>query len=109
MSNAIMIAFTGINDPEHEGEFNEWYDTVHAPGTLQVPGVVSCRRYKLSTTQMMPSDLPEFLAVYEIDPAALATLPKELGEKAAAGVITSHELMKLGMVAMYEPLSEPQA
>lgn len=109
MPNAILIAFTGISDPSREAEFNEWYDTVHAPGTLQVPGVVSCRRYKLSNSQMMPSDLPEFLAVYEVDPAMIDTLPKELGAKASAGVITTHELMKLGMVAVYEPLSEPKA
>jgi hypothetical protein len=32
--------------PEHEAEFNEWYDHEHIPALAAVPGVLSARRFK---------------------------------------------------------------
>src|SRR5207253_1778401 len=38
--NAMNIA------PEHEGEFNEWYDKEHIPALAAVPGVLCARRFR---------------------------------------------------------------
>jgi len=38
--NAMNVA------PEHEAEFNEWYDHEHIPALAAVPGVLSARRFK---------------------------------------------------------------
>jgi hypothetical protein len=32
--------------PEHEAEFNEWYNTEHVPALAAVPGTLSARRYR---------------------------------------------------------------
>jgi hypothetical protein len=32
--------------PEHEAEFNEWYDHEHIPALSAVPGVLSARRFR---------------------------------------------------------------
>ena len=32
--------------PEHEHEFNEWYNTEHIPALGSVPGIVCARRYR---------------------------------------------------------------
>ena len=32
--------------PEHENEFNEWYNTEHLPALGAVPGVLAARRYR---------------------------------------------------------------
>ena len=32
--------------PEHEAEFNEWYDHEHIPALAAVPGVLSARRFR---------------------------------------------------------------
>ena len=32
--------------PEHEHEFNEWYNTEHIPALGAVPGVLCARRYR---------------------------------------------------------------
>ena len=37
--NAMNVA------PEHEAEFNEWYDTEHIPALAAVPGTLCARRY----------------------------------------------------------------
>jgi len=33
-------------EPEHEAEFNEWYDHEHIPALAGVPGVLAARRFK---------------------------------------------------------------
>jgi hypothetical protein len=38
--NAMSVA------PEHEHEFNEWYNTEHVPALGSVPGVLCARRYR---------------------------------------------------------------
>ena len=38
--NAMNVA------PEHEAEFNEWYDHEHIPALAAVPGVLSARRFR---------------------------------------------------------------
>ena len=38
--NAMNIA------PEHEAEFNEWYDKEHIPALAAVPGVLGARRFR---------------------------------------------------------------
>ena len=38
--NAMSVA------PEHEREFNDWYDTEHIPALAAVPGTLCARRYR---------------------------------------------------------------
>jgi hypothetical protein len=33
--------------PEHEADFNDWYDREHLPGLAAVPGVVRATRYRV--------------------------------------------------------------
>ena len=68
---------------ELEPEFNRIYDTDHVPTILKVPGVRSCRRYRLehSTNEGMP----RYLAIYEVDTAEIINSPawqeaSDLGE-----------------------------
>jgi len=50
---------------EHEAEFNRVYDTEHVPDILTVPGVRSCRRYKLESSTRQ--ETPRYMAIYEVD------------------------------------------
>jgi hypothetical protein len=49
-------------DPQKEAEFNKVYDTEHIPLLLRVPGVLSARRYRTSTT-----GVPKYVAIYELE------------------------------------------
>lgn len=40
-----LLAFFMDVDPEHEAEFNEWYNSEHVPALAAVPGVLSARRF----------------------------------------------------------------
>lgn len=58
--NAMNVA------PEHESEFNEWYDHEHIPALAAVPGVLSARRFRdLKGTH-------RYLALYHLQSADIA-------------------------------------
>jgi len=42
--------------PEHENEFNEWYNVEHLPALAGVPGVLTARRYR-GTVGLQPTGL----------------------------------------------------
>jgi len=44
-ASALLLNFIGI-DPEHESEFNDWYDQEHIPSLSTVPGTLCARRYR---------------------------------------------------------------
>ena len=48
-------------DPEHEAEFNRWYDEEHVPERLAIPGFLSARRYRVIEGG------PKYLALYELE------------------------------------------
>jgi hypothetical protein len=58
----VLLVRLGI-PPEHEAEFNDWYNTDHLPALSSVPGVYGARRYRA------PAGTPTYLAVYELDNA----------------------------------------
>jgi hypothetical protein len=47
-------------DPEHDAEFNEWYDHEHIPALAAVPGVLSARRFR------DPKGTHRYLALYHL-------------------------------------------
>ena len=55
-----------------EDEFNEWYDNVHIPELLTVPGMLSATRYALHDAAIYHVEggvVPEhkYMCVYEMD------------------------------------------
>jgi hypothetical protein len=61
--------------PEHDAEFNDWYNTDHLPALTGVPGVYGARRYRATAGS------PKYLAVYEL---AHADVPHSEAWKNAA-------------------------
>ncbi|HYZ23376.1 MAG TPA: hypothetical protein VE690_14590 [Rhodopila sp.] len=58
--NAMNIA------PEHEAEFNEWYDHEHIPALAAVPGVLAARRFRDR------KGTHRYLALYHLQTAEVA-------------------------------------
>ncbi len=48
-------------DPEHEAEFNDWYDNEHIPALAAVPGTICARRYRDMT------GTHRYLALYHLE------------------------------------------
>ena len=55
--------------PEHEDEFNDWYDTEHVPQLTALPGFVCTRRYRCDTADI------RYLAWYETTDASVEGRP----------------------------------
>jgi hypothetical protein len=47
--------------PEHEAEFNEWYNTEHIPQLSAVPGVVCARRFRATSANR------KYVALYHLE------------------------------------------
>lgn len=52
--NAMSVA------PEHEAEFNDWYNREHIPALSSVPGVLAARRYRAAEGS------PRYVALYHL-------------------------------------------
>ena len=54
----LLVAMTPA--PQHETEFNAWYDTEHIPALARVPGVVCARRFRAADGS------PKYVALYHL-------------------------------------------
>ena len=55
----LLMVYTDVA-PEHENEFNRWYNEEHIPERLSIPGVLNAARY----TAVRGG--PKYLACYEL-------------------------------------------
>ena len=46
IGTTVLVVMMEV-DPEHEDEFNRWYDEEHLPERMGIPGYISARRFKL--------------------------------------------------------------
>ena len=62
MPKYLIVALNGPKDGQEE-TYNSWYNEVHVPDLLAVPGVVKARRYKtLHSNTKWP-----YVATYELE------------------------------------------
>jgi hypothetical protein len=53
-----------------EAEFNDWYDNVHVPDMLSVPGILSCTRARFSDVEFLPGSRVEdyrYVTIYDVE------------------------------------------
>lgn len=101
---ALLLVHTNAAGPEHEAEFNTWYEQVHIPQLLEsVPGIVRATRYSASPSG--PPTEHRYLAIYEIEAENPASVLHDIGEAAAAGKLDMSPAMdgQPPMMALYEP------
>lgn len=55
--------------PGNETEYNEWYNKVHIPDVLNVPGFVAAQRFRITDAQFgnYAARSHRYLALYEIE------------------------------------------
>ena len=65
MAHYKLVIFSEPTEGQEE-EYNRWYDAVHLPEVLSIPGFVSAQRFKLHSP--MIGELPhKYLSIYEVD------------------------------------------
>ena len=84
-----VIQFLSAAHAGQDAPFNEWYDNVHKPDVLAVPGFLACRRHRIVESG---SDRPRYMAAYDVecdDPNALLA---NLLETASKSMVVSPAL-----------------
>jgi len=60
MAKGVVVVATRPASAEHEDEYNRWYDEVHLPEILAIPGFVGARRFRAPGSA-------DYLTIYEIE------------------------------------------
>jgi hypothetical protein len=65
MGRYLLLAFSDCKDPAREKEFNDWYDNMHVPDMLEVPGMISATRWVGADPK--EGQHRKYLAMYELE------------------------------------------
>lgn len=104
MAKWILLAYTDCVDKSKDDKFNEWYDKIHLPDVLKLPGFVSATRC-VNINPAVRKD--KFLAIYEVESEDIQKSLKMLKDYGAQlkkqGRLT--DLLVIGPIAVYKQLS----
>ena len=65
MTKYLLFAFSDCKDPKKEKEFNDWYDNMHMPDMLEVPGFIRATRWM--SADKKENEVRKYLAMYELE------------------------------------------
>ena len=103
MGKWLIAVQTNCTDPSKEKEFNDWYNEVHVPDVLQVPGIVKMTRYE----NVVPGEGDaKYLALLEVEADEgldVALALREHSDKARAEGRMS-DLLEIATGAVYRQL-----
>jgi hypothetical protein len=105
------------SQPDRLAEFEHWYDTVHLPDVVAVPGVVSAKRYRLLhnfTDEYETEPAPwHSLALYELETDDPKEVALEIKRRARTGEMRMSDSVvqagSLKMVAQFSAAFPPAA
>lgn len=88
---SVLMVYSDPSSPEAEAEYNRWYQDVHLPEVIDVPGFVAASRYRVTAVNMLGEPWvvsQRYLAVYELDrqdPEQIAASHAELTRRVREG------------------------
>jgi uncharacterized membrane protein len=109
MAKYTFVVLSNPTTPGQEAEYNEWYNKIHIPDVLNVPGFVAAQRFTLADAQLGDSPRAHrYLALYEIETddakATLKELQKRIG---TADMVMSDGIDMKGISAgLFKPVAE---
>lgn len=111
MPTKLLVVWTNPTSKEAEAEYNRWYNEVHLPDVLTVPGFVAATRYVFTGVPALEgSDDPphRYLALYEVDAQDLHKAAALLAEGVGSGAIALSEALDMSSFTahFFEPVSE---
>lgn len=83
MAKHVLVALTSPADGK-EAEYNAWYNEVHIPEILSVPGITSARRFRIKVAKAPGSPAWQYLAMYEVETDNIGDTLRSLGEATSA-------------------------
>lgn len=65
MAKWLLEVRTNCSDPSREKEYNDWYDKIHLPDVMEIPGFI--RSTRSVNPDFSSRESGKFLATYEIE------------------------------------------
>ena len=109
MAKYTFVVLSNPTTPGQEAEYNDWYNKIHIPDVLNVPGFVAAQRFTLADAQL--GDGPHahrYLALYEIETDDAKATLKELQKRVGTAdmVISDGIDMKGVSAGLFKPVAE---
>jgi hypothetical protein len=79
MARYMLLAFSDCKDPSREKEFNAWYDNLHVPDMLEVPGMIRASRWV--SAEPKEAQHRKYLALYELETEDVAAFDAKVRER----------------------------
>lgn len=107
MGRYVFIGYCNAVDGQDD-EFNEWYWNVHFKDILDLPGVISGRRFTPASAQLGDIPLPfKYLGLFEVECEDPQAFIGELGARAGSGRITPSTTVAPGTsLVLWQMMSE---
>jgi hypothetical protein len=80
-----------------EEEYNKWYNEVHVPDVLRIPGFTAARRFKLGAEAESPH---KYLAIYEFEATDPAIVLSALQARAGTPDMVLSEGLDMSSLSM---------
>lgn len=95
MAKYLFLVECNCKDAAQEGAFNTWYNEVHVPDIMKLPGVISAKRWE----DIEPAaETGKYLAMYEIEIDDI--------EKVKQAIVDSRPVWTAGNRLEYVPILE---
>jgi len=104
MAKHVLVALTSPAEGR-ESEYNNWYNDIHIPEILSVPGITSARRFRIQVAKAGGAPAWKYLAIYEVETDNIGETLKALGgatsaviealDQSASGTIVGKEIFSL--------------
>ncbi len=108
MAKYTFIVLSNPTSAAQEEEYNEWYNRVHLPDVLNVPGFVTAQRFRLADAQVDKNPPHKYLALYELETDNLEATLADLASRVGTADMFMSEAFDLQNVGGYifSPLVE---
>jgi hypothetical protein len=109
MAKYTFVVLSNPTTPGQEAEYNEWYNKIHIPDVLNVPGFVAAQRFRLADAQFADgAPAHRYLALYEIDTDDIKGSLKELQKRVGTDDMVMSDAidMKGIFAATFTPVAE---
>lgn len=114
MAHGILLVLSEPVSTADDAAYNDWYDHIHLPEVLALPGFNSARRYRMSEVQL-PSQgglesvsrrFPSrYVATYEVEGPDLAAAAKALTEASSELTVSPAMAYDRTIAVLFEEIS----
>ena len=92
-----------------ENEYNDWYTNTHLKDVVQIPGILSAQRFRMTPTQRQdkPPGPWKYLAIYSIEADDVTSVIGELAARRGTPKLrASDALAEERLAYYYEPITD---